>query len=144
MLALMFAALAAFAYWYALLEPMRWVRDQARANHALASRELSVVTADAAIIDALRRQHPPAPQGEAFTAAILASARQAGVAIARHRTGADGALEIGVDTVDAPALLSWLDALGLDSGIAPARMSVAKANGRLEVEAAFVADRSTP
>src|SRR3546814_6171742 len=67
LLGLMFAALAAFAYWYALLEPMRRVRDLARTSHALASSELSVVRTDAATIDALRRQRPPAPQGEAFT-----------------------------------------------------------------------------
>ena len=147
MLALMFMALAAFVYWYALLEPMRGLRDRARAGSALASNELSVVAADAARIEALRRQRPPAPQGEALPAAILASARQAGVAIARHRTGSDAALEIGIDAVDAPALLDWLDALGDDPGIAPARISVDKANGRLVVDAAFVApvpDGSTP
>lgn len=144
MLLLMFAALAAFAYWYALLQPLRHLRDQARTSHALAASELAVVAADAATIDALRRQHAPAPGPEAFAPGILAGARQAGVAIARHRTGADGTLEVGIDAIDAPVLLSWLDALGADAGIAPLRMTVEKADGRLRVEAAFAHGQAAP
>lgn len=138
MLTLMLAALAAFAYWYALLLPMSWVRDQARTGYDLAASELSAVAGDAAAIRALQQQRPPLPRGEAFTAAILASARDAGVAVARQRRAADGALELGIDAVDAPALLAWLDALRRVPGIAPRRISIEKADGRLRVEAAFV------
>lgn len=137
MVAVMLAAVAAFAFWYGLVAPLRGLRDDriARYDRAVADRE-----AVGAGVAALRGARPggQAIPAAVATDALMAHAAAAGVIVARRRTTADGALELGIDAVDAPVLFAWLDAAARDHGVAPGRLLVEAAGASVRAELVFV------
>src|SRR5690606_21153038 len=64
------------------------------------------------------------------------SATAAGVALSRQQER-DGLFIAGIDAVQAPALLAWLDALAR-RGVAPVALDVGERDGHLYAEVAFV------
>lgn len=135
MLLVMSAALAAFAWWYGLLVPLRLWRAEAQGRYDRAAVEwLAVHDAGAAIRDlSAGRPRDPAT----LAAAVLQAAEDAGVAVSRQRHDAQGRLALEVDAADAPALFEWLDTLQRQHAIAADRVLVERRDGRLRAELGF-------
>lgn len=137
MLALMAALLAAFAWWYGLLWPLRALRDGAAAHHERAVIALHAVQAELAALPAAAKDPGPAADAEALQHRVLASVREAGLAPGRQRTAADGAFILEFERVESSALFAWLGRLALADGLAPSTLRVERADGRLRAEAGF-------
>ena len=137
MLAVMFIALAAFIAWYGISVPLRGLRDDARARHERAASELLATQAAASEIEALGTVRPSPGDVQQLESAVLEAARAAGVAISRHRADGPAALQVDIESVATPALLSWLDALRIEHGIAPDTLDVTESSGALRVSARF-------
>lgn len=138
MLAVMLVLVAAFAYWYGLLWPLRQVRGLAQAHYDRALVQLRDTESAVAAIRAHDARVPEtAVGGDTLTRRILDTAASASVAISRQRTDAQGRFNVGVDAVDARTLFAWLDALRTTHGIAPSALRVSRVDGRLRAEAVF-------
>lgn len=135
MLLAMCAALAAFAWWYALLLPLRGWRAQAQARYDHAAVEWLAARDGAIAIRDLSAGRPRDPS--ALAARVLATAEDAGIAVSRQRHDAQGLFEVELDAVQAPALLGWLDSLQRLHAIGAERVLVEKRDGRLHVQLAF-------
>jgi general secretion pathway protein M len=86
MLALMFTAILAFAWWYGAFVPLRHVRDDAKVRHETAATDLSRVQAELGHLVQLRSRMPPRPiDAMALRRAVIDSAAQAGLTISRER-----------------------------------------------------------
>lgn len=138
MLAVMAAMIAAFAWWYGLLWPLRALRDSAEARYDRAAAALQAVEAEALAYgsNAGAPRRPP-PTGEALQRLLLEGARDAGIAPSRQRTAADGSVVLEFDHVPAPALFGWLGGLAEAQGLAPSSLRVQRADGQLRAEAGF-------
>lgn len=145
MLALMGLLLAAFAWWYGLLWPLRELREGARAHHAQAVADLATARAGIAALamsgavpgPAGAAAGPVPTSGSSLQGRILDSATNAGLAVGRQRAGADGSVVVEFDRVPATAFFGWLGHLALQEGLAPASLRVERSDGQLRVEAAF-------
>jgi general secretion pathway protein M len=135
MLAVMFAAIAAFAFWYGMLSPARALREAARRDYSAAVRQLHRVQADASQLQALADQRPA--DRDALAGLIEQSAAQAGVALSRQRRDSQDQWVVEMDAVDAPALLAWLDRLQAQ-GVQPVALVAERDGARLRAQATFV------
>lgn len=140
MLAVMALLVAAFAWWYGLLWPLRALRDGAEDRHDRAVAALRAVEAEAASLPTSGTGPASAATGEALQHRILASMRDAGLAPSRQRTAADGAFILEFERVESSALFAWLGRLALADGLAPSTLRVERADGRLRAEAGFGGD----
>lgn len=137
MLAVMAALLAAFAWWYGLLWPLRAVRDAAATRHDHAALALQALRTDVAALAADGAVPPAAMTGEALQRRVLDSLRDAGLAPGRQRMAADGAFLLGFERVPSPALFSWLGGLADEGGLAPSTLRVERADGGLRADVGF-------
>ena len=137
MLATMAAMLAAFAWWYGLLWPLRALREEAEARHARAVATLHAAEAAAAALGTSAAATAQRPGGEALQRLLLDSTREAGLAPSRQRTAPDGSFVLEFERVASPALFGWLGGLVDTHGIAPASLRVERTDGQLRVEAGF-------
>ena len=137
MLAVMAALLAAFAWWYGLLWPLRALRDDAAAHHERAVVALHATEAELAALAASGRGASSAATGEALQHRVLASVRESGLVPARQRTSADGAFVLEFERVASADLFGWLGRLVDEDGIAPSSLRVERADGGLRAEAGF-------
>lgn len=137
MLAVMFAAIAAFALWLGVVAPLQRARDAARERHDRTVEDLREVERGVDAITALQARGPTASTGGNFAGTILDTAAAAQVPVSRQRIDDAGVLEVGIDAVGAPALLGWLDGLGRQYGIAPMTLEITERNGSLQVQASF-------
>lgn len=138
MVAIMLALLAAFAWWYGLLGPLRALRDGAEARYDRAAATLQSVEVDLGALATTGATSAAPAQGlEALQRRILDSARDAGLAPSRQRTAADGTFSVEFDRVASPALFAWLGTLADTHGIAPATLHIERADGQLHAEAGF-------
>lgn len=135
MLWLMCVAIAAFAWWYGLLVPLRLWREDARTryDHGVATWQATRANVDT--ISALAAAQPR--DDDALAAAVLGSARDAGISVSRQRSDPQGRFVVDIDAVDAPQLLGWLDALQRRHRIAPEAVAIGKREGRLQAELGF-------
>ncbi len=139
MLLTMLAALAAFVLWLAVWRPLHAAADAARAHRLQATATLAEVRAQVAAIARLRAQRPPPSDSSALAKTVLQAAAAERVPVSRQRTDPAGAFIVGIDAVAAPALFAWLDALGRQHGVAPAKLEIRERGGQLAVEAGFAA-----
>jgi type II secretory pathway component PulM len=137
MLATMAVLLAAFAWWYGLLWPLRALRDGAEARHDRAAAALQAVEAGVAALAASGAAAPPPSGGEALQRRILDGARDAGLAPSRQRSAADGAFVLEFERVGSPELFGWLGGLAAQEGLAPSSLRVERADGQLRAEVGF-------
>ncbi|MGH8084939.1 MAG: type II secretion system protein GspM [Lysobacter sp.] len=137
MLAVMFAALAAFLLWFGVVAPLQRARDAARDRHHRAAADLREVVQGVDTITALQARNPGMSTADAFASAVLDTAASAQVPISRQRIDDAGVLQVGIDAVDAPTLLGWLDYLRHQHGIVPLAVDITERNGRLQVQASF-------
>ena len=137
MLALMCAAIGAFALWFGVVAPLRQWRDAARDRHQRAAADLGEVVRGIDTITALQARDPAMSTDAAFASAILDSAATAQVPVSRQRLDDAGVFEVGIDAVGAPALLGWLDRLRHEHGIAPLTLDIRERSGSLQVEVRF-------
>jgi len=136
MLALMLAAIAAFALWYGMLSPTRAVREAAQQRYDLALDDLRTVQAS---VDTLQGMGPTRPQqAQALATAIEARAVESGVALSRQRRDSAGQLVVELDGVTAPVLFAWLQALQSGDGIEASSVRAERAGARLRAEVTFV------
>lgn len=136
MLTVMAALIAAFAWWYGLLWPLRAMREGAAARHASAVADLHQVEAEVAVLAGSGGPSPPVG-GDALQRRILDSVREAGLSPSRRRSAADGAFVLDFERVAAPALHGWLGQLAGRDGIAPSALHVERADGGLRAEVGF-------
>lgn len=136
MLAAMLVAIAAFAYWYGLLAPLRDWRDRQH-DHAEAVERASARVQTDAIAIAARRAQGAAPDASARHAAVIGTASTAGLAFSRQRVGEDGALTLEFDAVPAVALFGWLEELRARHGIGPRHLEVQRRNGQVAATVTF-------
>jgi general secretion pathway protein M len=135
MLLAMCVALGAFAWWYGLLVPLRNLREHAHARYDHAAAEWLAVRDAAA---AIRELSAGGPHGAAALATeVLAAAETAGVAVSRQRPQAQAKLAVGIDAVDAPHLLAWLDTLQRERRVGVERVRIEKRDGRLQADIVF-------
>lgn len=139
MVATMLVLLAAFAWWYGLLQPLRTLRAGAEARYDQAAAALQAVEADVGALPRGDATAPPTlPQGlEALQQRVLDSARSASLAPSRQRTAADGTFSLEFDRVDSPALFAWLGTLATTDRIGPASLHVERADGQLRATVGF-------
>lgn len=137
MLVAMCIALAAFAWWYGLLMPLRLWREHARTRYDHAAAAWQATRANATAIAALVAAQPR--NRETLAATVLDSAREAGIAVSRQRSDAQGRFVVDIDAVDAVQLQAWLDALQSKQRIAPQAVAIGKRDGRLHAELGFAA-----
>ncbi|AWV06870.1 type II secretion system protein GspM [Marilutibacter maris] len=134
MVATMLVMLAAFAYWYALLTPLRYLRDAARAGYDRAAADATAVRGLASELRLVRERDD---RGRPGTRALLDSAADAGIAVSRRRRDEHGALVLGIDRVQSEPLFAWLAGLRHDHGIGPDTLHVERRDGALRVEVGF-------
>lgn len=135
MLLAMGVALAAFAWWYGLLVPLRHLREHTRTRYDHAAAEWLAVRDAAAAIRDLSAGRPR--DGATLAADVLAAAKTAGVAVSRQRPQAQARLAVGIDAVDAPQLLAWLDVLQRERRVGVERIRIEKRDGRLQADIVF-------
>ncbi len=135
MLTVMVLAIVAFLVWFAVLRPLaRWQQDAA-ADRLAATATLAEVRAARDGLAAFQSALPDPPAAVPLEELLPRTATAAGVALSRQQRH-EGLLTVGIDAVDAPALLAWLDALARQ-GIAPVALDVGERDGRLHAEFAF-------
>lgn len=135
MLLVMLAVFAAFVWWYGLLVPLRHMREQTRLRYDHAAAEWLAVRSAAATI---RERAAAGPRdGEALAAAVLGAAEDAGVAVSRQRPLAGVAFAVGVDALDAPQLLDWLERSHREHHLVVSQALIGKRDGRLQAEITF-------
>lgn len=137
MLALMAAMLAAFAWWYGLLWPLRVLRDDAGAHYDRAALALQAAEAEAAALAGTGRTAGAPARGDALQRDLLERARAAGLVPSRQRTAADGTFVLEFERIPAPALFGWLGGLADRDALAPASLRVERADGHLRAEVGF-------
>ncbi|QDW65998.1 type II secretion system protein GspM [Luteimonas granuli] len=136
MLATMALLLAAFAWWYGLLWPLRALRDGTEARHDRAAAALQAIEAEVAALTASGAAVPPPSGGEALQRRILDDVRDAGLAPSRQRSAADGAFVLEFERVGSAELFGWLGGLA-GHGLAPSSLRVERADGQLRAEVGF-------
>lgn len=135
MLTVMLVAMAAFVWWYGLLAPLRDLREQSRLRYDHSAAEWMAVSAAAAVF---REQAATGPRDDAALAAtVLDAAQDAGIAVSRQRTVAPGTFAAGVDAVDAPQLLGWLERSHREHHLLVLQALIGKRDGRLQAEITF-------
>ncbi|TDK28687.1 type II secretion system protein M [Luteimonas aestuarii] len=135
---LILAALAAFAWWYGMLTPLRQVRETAHASHQRAADTFAVVQAAAARLATQPGDATAPTTREAVSAAVVDAARATGVAITRDRDGEPGTWLVDIDAVDHAPLVAWLEQMRRQHGLAPDALHVTTGNGQLRVHARFL------
>lgn len=136
MLAVMAALLAAFAWWYGLLWPLRALRDDAGERHDRAALALQEAGMQAAALADRPAALPPGDR-DVLLRLLHDSTRDAGLVPGRQRSAADGAVVLEFERVEAPALFGWLGRLADEAGLAPSLLQVERADGRLRAEVGF-------
>lgn len=136
MLAVMAALLAAFAWWYGLLWPLRALRDDAGERHDRAAHALQEARVQAAALAGRPAALPPGDR-DALLRLLHDSTREAGLVPGRQRSAADGAVVLEFERVEAPVLFGWLGRLADEAGLAPSLLQVQRADGRLRAEVGF-------
>jgi type II secretory pathway component PulM len=132
-LVVMLAALAAFAYWFALVAPLRALAANAERRHVAAQAEQVAFPGVLAEL-ALRRG---AAAGPVQAAALVQSAAAAGIAVSADDTSAAGRVVLRLEGVPPQALFAWLAQLRSDQGLAPTRATLGRGPSGLEGELVF-------
>ena len=142
MLRVMSVAIAAFVWWYGLLVPLQQLREHTRTRYDHAAAEWQAVREGAAAIRTLSAGRPR----DAATLAgdAMAAAEAAGVAVSRQRPQAGKSLAIGIDAVDAPQLLAWLDAMQRERRVVVDQAHIEKRDGRLQAEIVLATGTGAP
>lgn len=136
LLAVMVLAIVAFLAWFAVLRPLgRWQQEAAADRLAAVAALEGVRTARAELATFRSALPEPEPMDASVEELLTRTAAASGVALARKQVR-DGLVVVGIDAVEAPALLAWLDALARQ-GVAPVAMETGERDGSLHAELAF-------
>ncbi|WP_395670999.1 type II secretion system protein GspM [Phenylobacterium sp.] len=136
LLAVMAAALLAFALWFGLFRPLAQARAGAERRFELAAREAAAVQAASARLKSLPR---PA-QGRAAdpARAVSETAAAEGLNLSRVEPDPAGGVQVAVNAVAPMRLFPWLASLQADHGVTPRHLTVIKdEQGTLSVDATF-------
>ena len=140
MLAVMGACLLAFLYWYALMLPLRALRDEALAGRQRAGADLALVQARLQAMQAMQatppRQAEP-PTAEQLPALLASTAASAGIELAAPVAQADGSVLVRIDAAPAATVLAWLEALRVEHALGPEQVNLDPAEGGIRVQLVF-------
>ena len=140
MLAVMGACLLAFVYWYALMLPLRALRDEALAGRQRAGADLALVQARLQAMQAMQatppRQAEP-PTAEQLPALLASTAASAGIELAAPVAQADGSVLVRIDAAPAATVLAWLEALRVEHALGPEQVNLDPAEGGIRVQLVF-------
>lgn len=136
MLLLMFAAIAAFAYAYAMVVPAHRARTAAIADYRQAAADDAQATAALATL-AGERVPQPLPAGAGWADAVADSAGAAGLAVSAR--GGDAAnLVLEFAQADAQRLFAWLDQLRARHAVAPHALRMERRDGAVQARLEFM------
>ena len=140
MLAVMGACLLAFFYWYALMLPLRALRDEALAGRQRAGADLALVQARLQAMQAMQatppRQAEP-PTAEQLPALLASTAASAGIELAAPVAQADGSVLVRIDAAPAATVLAWLEALRVEHALGPEQVNLDPAEGGIRAQLVF-------
>ena len=140
MLAVMGACLLAFLYWYALMLPLRALRDEALAGRQRAGADLALVQARLQAMQAMQatppRQAEP-PTAEQLPALLASTAASAGIELAAPVAQADGSVLVRIDAAPAATVLAWLEALRVEHALGPEQVNLDPAEGGIRAQLVF-------
>ena len=140
MLAVMGACLLAFVYWYALMLPLRALRDEALAGRQRAGADLALVQARLQAMQAMQatppRQAEP-PTAEQLPALLASTAASAGIELAAPVAQADGSVLVRIDAAPAATVLAWLEALRVEHALGPEQVNLDPAEGGIRAQLVF-------
>ena len=140
MLAVMSACVLAFVYWYALMLPLRALRDEALAGRQRAGADLALVQARLQAMQAMQatppRQAEP-PTAEQLPALLASTAASAGIELAAPVAQADGSVLVRIDAAPAATVLAWLEALRVEHALGPEQVNLDPAEGGIRVQLVF-------
>ena len=132
-LAVMLAALAAFAYWFALVAPLRALAANAERRHVAAQAE-QLAFPDVLAELALRRG---AAAGPVQAPALVQSAADAGITVSADDSADAGRVSLRFEGVPPQALFAWLAQLRSDQGLAPTQATLGRGPSGLDGELVF-------
>lgn len=140
MLAVMSACVLAFVYWYALMLPLRALRDEALAGRQRAGADLALVQARLQAMQAMQatppRQAEP-PTAEQLPALLASTAASAGIELAAPVAQADGSVLVRIDAAPAATVLAWLEALRVEHALGPEQVNLDPAEGGIRAQLVF-------
>jgi len=132
-LAAMLACVAAFAYWFALVAPLRSLAADAERRHVVAQIQQGRFPG---VLEELSRR-----QATALSAldseALLQSAAAAGISVTPDAAPGPGRLMLRFEAVPAQSLFAWLSQLRESHGLSPLEASVRRVPSGVEGELVF-------
>lgn len=137
MLAVMGACLLAFVYWYALMLPLRALRDEALAGRQRAGADLALVQARLQALQATPPRQAEPPTAEQLPALLASTAASAGIELAAPVAQADGSVLVRIDAAPAATVLAWLEALRVEHALGPEQVNLDPAEGGIRVQLVF-------
>ena len=137
MLAVMGACLLAFVYWYALMLPLRALRDEALAGRQRAGADLALVQARLQALHATPPRQAEPPTAEQLPALLASTAASAGIELATPVAQADGSVLVRIDAAPAATVLAWLEALRVEHALGPEQVNLDPAEGGIRAQLVF-------
>lgn len=134
MLALMFAALAAFLYWFALAAPLRAWANAAQTRHVDAVSQQAATLRVVDALAALPAASSPAPRPRAET--LAESARALGITVREANDEADGQARLALGPAAPDLVFAWIEQQRL-AGAGPRGVTLSAGDAGLEAELRF-------
>jgi len=134
-LAAMLVCVAAFAYWFALVAPLRSLAADAERRHVAAQTQQARFPG---VLDELSRRQR-APRATLDTEALLRSAASAGLRVTPDATAGAGRVMLRFEAVPAQAVFAWLASLQDSHGLSPLKASLRRVPSGVEGELVFAA-----
>ncbi|MCR5874062.1 type II secretion system protein M [Phenylobacterium sp. J426] len=138
LVAVMGAAIAAFALWFGAYRPVALAKAAAERRFDAALEEQAAVRSAAARIRRLQAQAAAPPGAAPAAEAVNASAAAAGLTLQRIEPDETGGVQVAIGGVSSVKLFGWLAALQRDYGVTPRHLTVIKDEaGGLSADATF-------
>lgn len=134
-LAVMLVSVGVFAYWFALLAPLRSLAAESERRHGVALAEQLRLPGVLAELS----QRPRSSTATAEIAALVQSASSAGIAVSVDAPSAPGRTRLRFQAAPAEALFGWLSQLRQTQGLQPLQASLRHGAAGLDGEVTFEA-----
>lgn len=132
-LAIMLGSVAAFAYWFALVAPLRVLAADAERRHVAAQAEQ--VRFPGVLAELALRRH--AASGPVQAQALVQGAAAAGITVSADDTSAAGRVSLRFEGVPPQRLFTWLAQLRSEQGLAPVKATLGRGPSGLDGELVF-------
>ncbi len=132
-LGVMLVSVAAFAYWFALVTPLRSLAADAERRHVAAQAQQARFPG---VLEELARRQQP-PMAALDVESLLRSAAAAGIGVSPDATSGQGRLTLRFEAAPAQAVFGWLSQLRDEHGLSPLKASVRRVPSGVEGELVF-------